>query len=172
MFQTRAHRVRARTFRRDERGAAAIEFALVAPLLFFTLLSLIELGVLGMISVGLDNAVIDAARRIRTGRADAATSASSFEDQICANVGGALVDCQARLVVSVEKYSAFANAGAAAAAAPAGQFNKGGPNDIILVKADYKWPLMSPFVATAFDRNGPTEVTISARSAFKNEPFE
>ena len=43
---------------------------------------------------------------------------------------------------------------------------------IILVKADYRWPLMSPFVATAFSRSGPLEVTISARTAFKNEPFE
>lgn len=172
MFKIKAHAARAKAFRQDESGASAIEFALVSPLLFFTLLSLVELGVLGMMTAGLDNAVIDASRRIRTGRADAATSAAGFENQICDRMGGVLVNCQDRLVVSVQKYSAFATAGAAASAAPAGEFNKGAASDIILVKADYRWPLMSPFVATAFNRNGPLEVTISSRAAFKNEPFQ
>ncbi|WP_068878353.1 MULTISPECIES: TadE/TadG family type IV pilus assembly protein [unclassified Phenylobacterium] len=172
MFKIKAHAAPRRVFRRDESGAAAIEFALVAPLLFFTLLSLVELGVLGMLTVGLDNSMVQAARLIRTGQPTAATSAASFEDQICANVASVMGSCQERLVVSVQSFSAFSNAGAAASAPPAGQFNKGGPNDIILVKADYRWPLMSPFVATAFNRSGPLEVTISARTAFKNEPFE
>lgn len=171
MFKIKAHAARRRVFRRDESGAAAMEFALVAPLLFFTLLSLVELGVLGMMTVGLDNSIIEASRLIRTGQPTAATSAATFEDQVCANVASVMGNCQERLVVSVEAFSAFSNAGAATAPL-AGQFNKGGPNSIILVKADYRWPLMSPFVATAFSRSGPLEVTISARTAFKNEPFE
>jgi len=172
MFKIEAHTARTRAFRRDESGAAAIEFAIIAPVLFFSLLSLVELGVLGMITSGLDNAVVEVSRRIRTGSDDAASSASSLEDQICERMGGAVSACRDRLTVSVQRYSAFSSAGAAAAAAPAGQFDKGGANDIIIVKADYKWPLMTPFVATAYNRDGPMEVTIASRAAFKNEPFQ
>ena len=75
---------------RDDDGATAIEFAFVAPLLFLTLFSLVEIGMLAMMSSGLDNAVYETARRIRTGRDDGATNASGFEDQICARLGGNL----------------------------------------------------------------------------------
>jgi Flp pilus assembly protein TadG len=172
MFTIEAHAGRAKAFRSNEDGAAAVEFALIAPILIFTLLSLIEIGVMGMITSGLDGAVIEAARRIRTGRDDAATSADSFEDQICANLGGVFSSCRERLVISVQRFSAFGNANLAATAQPDGQFDKGAASDIILVKANYTWPLISPFVATAYGRSGPMEVTITSRVAFKNEPFQ
>jgi Flp pilus assembly protein TadG len=172
MFKIKGHNARARAFRRDESGSAAIEFALISPVLFFALFSLLEIGVLGMMTSSLDNAVLESARRIRTGRDDAADSASSFEDQICGRLGGAAVSCRERLVVSVQKFSAFSSAAAANDAQPLGQFDKGGPSDIILVKVNYKWPLMTPFLATAYNRAGPLDVTIASRVAFKNEPFE
>lgn len=159
-------------FRRDERGATAVEFALVAPLLCFALLSVFEIGMLGMMSSGLDNAVGEVARKIRTGQVSAPTDAATFEDQICANLGGNIGACRTRLVVSVQKFSKFLDAGASAGTPPNGAFNKGGADDIIVVKADYNWPLMSPFVATAFHRSGPLTVTLASRLAFKNEPFK
>lgn len=161
-----------RGFRQDQGGATAIEFAIVAPILFFALLSLIEIGVLVMISSGLDNAVVEASRRIRTGRDDAAVSADTFEDQVCANFGAALGSCRERLLTSVQRFTSFSDASAVASAPPDGSFDKGGAGDIIIVKVNYTWPLMSPFVATAYGREGPMEVTLSSRSAFKNEPFE
>jgi Flp pilus assembly protein TadG len=172
MFGIKVHSARARAFRRDESGSAAIEFSLIAPVLFFALFSLLEIGVLGMMTTSLENAVLDASRRIRTGRDDAANSASAFEDQICDGMGSVAASCQERLVISVQKFSAFSNAGAAASSQPLGQFDKGGPSDIILVKANYKWPLITPFLATAYNRAGPLDVIITSRVAFKNEPFE
>ncbi|MBX3486211.1 TadE/TadG family type IV pilus assembly protein [Phenylobacterium sp.] len=159
-------------FSRDEGGATAIEFALVAPLLFFSLFSLIEIGMLGMMSSALDNAVVESARRIRTGRDDGPTSAASFKNQICDNMGGAVGSCLSRLTVSVQRFPKFYDANQVAAAQPAGEFNKGGPGDIVLVKANYRWPLMTPFLATAFNRDGPMQVTIASRTAFKNEPYQ
>jgi len=159
-------------FRRDERGATAVEFALVAPILFFALLSLVEIGMLGMISSGLDNAVVSTARRIRTGQAIAATSANDFKSQICARLGGNISSCMGRLTISVQKFPKFYDANQVANAPPANQFDPGGPGDIVLIKADYRWPLMTPFLATAFDRAGPFEVTVASRAAFKNEPYQ
>ena len=171
MDRIRLRRISA-AFRRDTRGATAVEFALVAPILFLALFSLVEVGMLGMMSSGLDNAVFEASRRIRTGREDAAISAGAFEDQICGRIGGSITECRSRLTVSVQKFDRFTDANAVVNAAPAGQFNKGGADDIVIVKADYEWPLMTPFVATAYHRNSPLSVTLGSRVAFKNEPFE
>jgi Flp pilus assembly protein TadG len=162
---------RARRFRHDERGATAIEFAFVAPVLFFALLSLVEIGMLGMMMMSVDAAVLEASRRIRTGRTDAAVSATTFEDQVCAHVGGGLQSCRDRLVISVKRFDKFSDANAVATAAPDGTFNKGGAGDIIIVKANYTWPLLTPFLAK-LEHDGPTHVIIPARAAFKNEPFE
>lgn len=171
MVRIRQKISRARLFRRDERGATAIEFAFVAPVLFFALLSLVEIGMLGMMMMSVDAAVLDASRRIRTGRDDAAATAQAFEDQICANVGGGLQSCRERLIISVKTFERFADANAVAAAAPDGTFDKGGAGDIIVVKANYTWPLLTPFLAQ-LEHDGPTSVIIPARAAFKNEPFE
>jgi Flp pilus assembly protein TadG len=171
MFRMRLKSARATGFRRDEHGATAVEFALVAPLLIFALLSLVEMGMLGMMMMGVDAAVFDASRRIRTGRDDAAASAQGFEDQVCGKLGGNLSTCRARMVVSVKKYTQFASANAAAAAAPDGTFDKGDAGDIIIVKVNYTWPLLTPFLAK-FEHDGPTSVVIPARAAFKNEPFQ
>ncbi len=159
-------------FRRDERGATAVEFALIAPLLFLSLFSLVEIGMLGMMASGLDNAVDNAARMIRTGRGDGPTSAPAFETVICDKLGGNATDCRSRLTVSVQKFTGFADANAVVSAAPNGSFNKGTAGDIVIVKADYKWPLMTPFIATAYNRSGPMEITLASRVAFKNEPFQ
>lgn len=160
-----------RSFLCDSRGATAVEFALVAPVLCFALLSTLELGVLGLVTSGLDNAVIGVARTIRTGQASGPTDAASFETQVCARMSGVMVDCRDRLQVSVQRFNRFADANAVANAAPDGSFNKGMAGDIIVVKANYHWPLMSPLVAQAYQQTGPMEIVIGARLAFKNEPF-
>ena len=171
MFRSPRRSWAARSFRRDEQGATAVEFAFVAPVLFFALLSLVEIGMLGMMMMSVDAAVLDAARRIRTGRDDAASSAQAFEDQICSHIGGGLTTCRNRLIISVKKYAKFSDANAVAAQAPDGTFNTGGAGDIIIVKANYTWPLLTPFLGN-LERTGPTNVVIPARAAFKNEPFD
>ncbi len=157
---------------RNTRGATAVEFAFVAPVLVFSLLSLVEIGMLGMMTSGVNNAVVETARRIRTGREDAAANATGFKDQICARLGSNITACRARLQVSVQKFTRFTDAATVAAAAPNGAFDPGEAGDIIVVKANYSWPLMTPFLATANGRDGPMSVVIASRVAFKNEPFE
>ena len=158
-------------FLRDARGATAVEFAFVAPVMIFALLSLVEIGVIAMMSSNLDNAVVDTSRRLRTGRDDAATSAESLETQICNQMGGVSTDCRNRLTVGVQKFPRFSNANAVAASAPNGEFARGVPGDIVVVKANYRWPLMTPLLAQAYERTGALEVTLGSRVTFKNEPY-
>ncbi|MBW8814549.1 MAG: hypothetical protein JF588_14080 [Caulobacterales bacterium] len=144
----------------------------MAPLLFFGLLSLLEISMLAMMTSGLDNAVLEASRRIRTNRDDVATSAAAFKDQICDQLGGDLVSCRSRVAIGVQRFSKFIDAGSVATSPPDGSFNAGHAGDIIIVKVDYQWPLMTPFLATAFGRSGPMSVTLGSRLAFKNEPYQ
>lgn len=162
----------ARRFARDRRGATALEFALVAPFLFFGMLSLIEIAMLAMMTSGLDNAVLEGARRIRTNRDDVATSAGEFRDQICTQLGGDLNACRSRLTIGVQRFSKFYDASTAAASPPDGTFDKGSAGDIIIVKVNYIWPLMTPFLASAFGQSSPTSITLGSRLAFKNEPYQ
>jgi Flp pilus assembly protein TadG len=160
-----------RSLLRDPSGTAVVEFALVAPVMLFALFATLELGVLGLVNSGFDNAVIGVARTIRTGQAGAPTSAYTFEDQVCARMVGAMTDCRDRLVVSVERFTRFADANAVAASPPNGSFNKGAAGDIIVVKANYHWPLITPLVGQAYRPSGPMEIVIASRLVFKNEPF-
>src|SRR5689334_11894402 len=119
----------------DERGATAVEFAFIAPVLVGIIFATLEMGVLGLISNSFDNAVVAAARSIRTGQSDGPTSASAFEDRVCGRMPGDLSECRSRLTVSVRKFATFSALAAGAGSAPDGTFDKGLASDIILVKA-------------------------------------
>jgi Flp pilus assembly pilin Flp len=51
-----------RRLRKDKRGISAVEFALVAPVLFGFLIALFQVGMLFFANAGLNNAVADGAR--------------------------------------------------------------------------------------------------------------
>jgi Flp pilus assembly protein TadG len=160
-----------RNLLRDRSGASAVEFAMIAPLLIFILVSIFELGGLALISGGLDTAVNDISRLIRTGQTPGPVSAASFENMVCARMGGNVTDCMTRMTVSVSKFGGFGNANAFATAPPDSSFDKGGAGDIIVVKVDYNWSVISPMLAPAYPSPAPFTLTISSRAAFKNEPF-
>ncbi len=161
----------ARRFRKDERGGTAIEFALVAPVLVFLLCATLEVAVIGMVSAGLDNAVARAGRMIRTGQSDGPGDAAAFKTLLCQGLGENDARCRERLRVSVQRYASFAQASASAESLPDGAFNKGEAGDIIMVRASYRYPLMTPQLGFFGTPAGPGEVLLDARTAFKNEPY-
>ena len=160
-----------RTFRRSEEGATALEFALVAPMVITLLVATIQIGVLGLMSANLDAAVMSTARKIRTGQSDRPSGAAEFKDAICADMVDGLDTCRGRLAISVQKVADFSSAEAVANVAPTGQYDMGGPGEIVLVRATYRWPLLLPMYAGGFKLSGPTEAVIDARAAFRNEPY-
>jgi len=165
--------VRVRRFGQDERGGTAIEYALIAPILIFLLFATIEVGLVGMMSAGLDNGVTQAARMIRTGQDDGPVDTAGFEGLVCTSLGGDTADCRNRLQVSVRRYATFSQALAAAQSPPDGAFDKGDAGDIIMVRAAYRWPMITPTLGVLGEpRPGPFEVTLDARAAFKNEPYK
>lgn len=59
--------MRVRQFWRDQRGASAVEFALIAPLLFGLLLGIIQYGSLFLIQSRMTDTARDTARRLAVG---------------------------------------------------------------------------------------------------------
>lgn len=157
-------------FLRDERGGSAIEFALLLPILAFAILATLQLGVMGITMAALNNAVLDASRQIRTGRADGPTSAGEFKTLVCGEFRmGA--DCSQRLSVNVLQVVRFSDLPDRLDDQMIEAFDKGEPGDIILVRVNYRMPLIVPVIALRPAGSTAMEITLDSRTTFKNEPY-
>ena len=160
----------------SERGATAVEFALIAMPLFMLLFALTEFGLLFLLSATLDDAAQTSARKIRTGNF-VGGSASGFKTDLCNNMVWLNTDCLSALSVDVRSYSSFS-----AVNPPSpfqnGQFNAGNmtfvpgnPKDIILVCVYYRWKMFTPFLQPAFSPTGDGNIYVSSTVVFRNEPW-
>ena len=96
---------RVRGFRRNDSGATAIEFAILALPFCVLLFSILELAIIFFISAALDHGTAQAARQIRTGELQAAESSEAaqlavFRARICEQMAN-LSGCDERLRVDL-----------------------------------------------------------------------
>ncbi len=95
------------SFGKNDSGATAVEFALIALPFFTVVFGIIEVGLSHFVNRMVDNAVINASREIRTGQAhDGGYDAATFETRICGNLPDFLCSLD-RLVVDVDKVDAL-----------------------------------------------------------------
>jgi Flp pilus assembly protein TadG len=176
---------RAKGFWRADKGAAAVEFALVATPFFVLLFGVIELGLILMAQVDLENAMGAATREIRTGitqsataTADQKTQNSNFGIEVCKRMLWMVGDCISNITVDVRTYSTFgavslnsptANVAAILAGKP--QFQTGGPGSIVVVSAYYPWPLFIPGMDTLALKGTTNKTLLTSVTSFENEPF-
>ncbi len=158
-------------FARAQDGATAVEFALLlAPflLLFF---GLIELALVFFVSMVLENAVVDAGREIRTGQVQTSSdnSAAAFRTKVCARMSWLQGGCTERLRVDVRTVSTFTStSNLTTPNTPC--WDPGGPSSLVLVRAYYDWPLITPLLASVMQTaNG--KKTLGFTTAFANEPY-
>src|ERR1700757_628082 len=78
----------ARRFLRAERGATAVEFALVSLPMLVMVFGLLELALVFLVGLTLDNATQIASRQIRTGefQTSGGTSKANFKTLVCSNM--------------------------------------------------------------------------------------
>jgi Flp pilus assembly protein TadG len=169
-------------FRRARRGSAAVEMALVLPMFFLLTFGLAEVAMIGFAQTSLDNAVSQTARQIRTGQAQmGGLTAGAIEDQLCANfnrfLGG---PCEANLFIDVNTYPSYL-AAAEQTTSPIQnnefqddgfRYRPGGASDIVVVRAYFRWKIMTPMFESVFHNvNGGERIMISTMM-FRNEPFQ
>ena len=166
-------------FRSGERGAVAVEFAIVALPFIFIVFSVLELALVMLLYSTLENGMADAARTIRTGSLQSAggATATSFRNAICANLGWLQADCLVNLQVDVRTMSQFTNPSepdpftTGTFDSTKVQFTPGAQGSIVLVRAFYQWPLILPTMNQALSRNKNGTAIVTAVTTFRNEPY-
>jgi Flp pilus assembly protein TadG len=182
-----AVRPKASRFLRNDKGAAAIEFAIVAMPFLALLFAIIETALVFFAGQVLETAVADKGRQILTGQAQTGlvnlASIDDFKNAVCDEVktlfGGG---CASQIIVDVRTYPTFAAAGqdlgkplikdgdVDPSFTP--QYVIGGPGDIVVARVIFKWPLVVPnLLQNLGNVTSGTERLLGATAAFKNEPF-
>jgi Flp pilus assembly protein TadG len=171
---------RARMRAQSRKGSAAIEFAMVAPVLFLMIFGIIECGVIYFGSSALQNATDDAGRLVRTGQAVGWT-ASQFKAQICGEMSGLLTTatCTANLQVDIRQYSSFSGASYPSVTNPDGTINTSSLSfpspltacQVVLIRAFYPWTIMTPLMQPLLENIPNGQYLMAAATAFRSEPY-
>jgi Flp pilus assembly protein TadG len=168
----------ARRFARHQKGAAAVEFALVAVPFLALLFAIIETALVFFAGQTLESAASDAGRLVMTGQAQSGGfSKDDFKKAVCNYLAGGLFDCSGGVYVNVTTYNSFGSVNTAAPVTN-GQLNTanmnytpGGPHCIVAVQLYYQWPVYVTLLGNNLaNLNGGYRLLV-ATSVFRNEPY-
>lgn len=161
-------------FRRNERGATAVEFAFIALPFFGLLFAIMQTSLILFANQALQTMVSNASRKIMTGQLTENSTMQQFKNAICDADESVMFDCT-KLLIQVQSFDNFASANPstfvnndcfdAAKAGSTACFKPGGPEDVVIVRAAYEWP----FGVNLEKLN--TKQLLIAVSAFRNEPY-
>lgn len=169
-----------RNFRRNQRGATAVEFALVAPMLLALIFGTMEVGWTMVQTIMLDRALDTTVRSLRIGSLANPTQ-QSVRAAICAEAM-VLADCNNTLtleLVPIELMSAASypsdNARCvdrSGAINPVLRFNAGARTQTVFVRACFVVEPLTPGLgfALALPKDETGAYRIIAKTGFVNEP--
>ncbi len=166
----------ARRFARHQKGAAAVEFALVAVPFLALLFAIIETALVFFAGQTLESAASDAGRLVMTGQAQS-FSKDDFKTAVCNYLAGGLFNCSSDVYVNVTTFASFGSVNTAAPVTN-GQldtanmnYTPGGPNCIVAVQLYYQWPIYVSLLGESLaNLNGGYRLLV-ATSVFRNEPY-
>ena len=182
MFARTRLRMRAfRRFARARRGSAAVEFALVLMPFFLLTFGLAEVAMIGFAQTSLDFGVSEVSRQIRTGQAQMGNvSEAQIRNELCDEINNFIVmGCDGNLFLDVRRFTSFVDASNnAQSPIQNNQFNGGGmgyqpgqPSDIVVVRAYYRWRVMTPLFEPVFQNVSGGERILVSTMMFRNEPY-
>lgn len=164
-----------RRFRRDHKGAVAVEFSLIAIPFLMMIFGIIELALSFLAGQELETATQDAARQIMTGQVQIAKKdAGEFKKILCASL--VLFKCD-DVDVDVRSYTGFGGADVKPPIDEDGNYEKknnwdpGTAGKIVVVRTAYRWPLFVSNLGLNFGNvDGNSKQLLVATAAFRNEP--
>jgi Flp pilus assembly protein TadG len=188
-FSARHARARAAlsSFAKANRGAVAVEFAIISVPLIALLLATFETAVVLFAAQALESATETAARQIMTGQAQSSNlNVAQFRNLICPTSSGGtqpgkalpmVIDCS-KLVIDVRVASSFSSADTSKnvfTTPSQAQFSPGGPNTINVVRVMYQLPAYLSIAGGGSNifgvTGGPTANVILATAVFQTEPY-
>ena len=147
------------------RGASAVEFALVAPLFFLLLFSIVDFGAMMWANLTMQHAVREGARYAVTGQTslDPNTSAPQRYRAVLEKIHDSslgVYDMTNAQVTTWVNGSSQPNG--------AGMFGNAG--DIVVIQVTCNWPLLTPVVAAFYKATGG-KYRFSVAATMRNEAF-
>jgi Flp pilus assembly protein TadG len=163
-----------RTLGRDRKGAAALEFAIIAVPCLGLLLGLFGVAYDFYLQEALDYSLQTAARQIQIGNVPSTYGAGDFTSKIFCPVFATFADCSAVLITVqpvVDFQSASATGQPAAAIAQSAPFCIGAPGQLMFARAVYLAPVLAQFwpYGTVVTLGGSTGNALVSNAAFANE---
>jgi Flp pilus assembly protein TadG len=168
-----------RGFRRDRRGATAIEFAMLA--LPFALLSfaILETTVSFTAQQVIGNATDKIARQIRTGQLTVAnTTESQFRAKICDEISLIVGAGCPQLLFDLQNYSKFQDVPRDIPIGPDGdidpsgfKYDPGGEETINSLRIFYRWPVMTDVMKPSMANLPNGNRLLFSTATWQNEPF-
>jgi len=172
-------RRRWRAFFADQKGATAVEFALIGAPFLALLVALIQTFLVFFAQQLLETAVTQSSRTILTGQAQGQNmNQTQFAALVCSNLP-ILFNC-ANLMIDVEVAGSWSSASTGAPTlnfdsngnvTNKWQYNPGNQGDIIVVRVMYQWPVFMGPLGFNLANLGNGNRLIMASTAFMNEAF-
>jgi Flp pilus assembly protein TadG len=170
-----------RRWRADgEKGSAAIEFAMVAPVFFLFLFGIIETGVIFFGTAMLQNATDDVARQIRTGTLTGKLTQTELVQNICQEINGLIssADCTKNLQVDLRSYASFGSSAYPSVADSNGmidpaklEVDPAADCSVVLLRSFYPWKILTPMMSVLLQNTTTGFRMLSSSSAFRTEPY-
>lgn len=166
-----------RRFRRNRNGAAALEFALVAPVFLVLLFAILETALMFFANQVLETMTQNSARMILTGQAqDAGYKSADFHAYVCSQIP-ALFTC-ANISIDVQSYTSFSSITFSNQIDSTGNFISsnlnyipGSPGNIVVVRVFYPWQLFVTGLGYNIANMANSQRLLVATAAFVNEPY-
>ena len=174
-----------RRFRRNRRGSAIVEFALIAPVFIALLFAIIETSLMFFASEVLETLNENAARLIRTGQAQSAyPNVGAYLSQVICNPVPVLFTCNPTtngtsnaISVDIKSYSSFQTVSIGSQIVN-GNFDTstlgyslGGSCDVVVARLFYKWPLFVTGLGYNISNLTGNQRLLVATAVFRNEPY-
>jgi Flp pilus assembly protein TadG len=165
-----------RSFVKNRKGSAAIEFAILALPFIVLIFAIVEIAIMFFVDSGLDAALHTTVRQVRVGTAKSgAWDLAKFKDKLCAELTYSFscsTNLKVRAVVissmaSVSKVNPIVNGTLNVTE----DFNIGGSGDYVLVQAFMTWDPVLKLYTFAGGRLTDGRYVLGASELFKNEPF-
>lgn len=179
---------------RDTRGATALEYAIVLPVLFFLMMGLVEYDIVMGGSAVLDGAVVYAARLGKTGYTNATSTGtcpspvvngvvtpqtqSDFINCVVADRVRGFLD-PSKLQIFAKDYGNFSSGDVPVSCTNTvstpqtvplcSTSDLGKSGEVVVYTVTYPWDIVTPFLQAFLGTGGV--VTLSSSTVVKNEPY-
>jgi Flp pilus assembly protein TadG len=169
-------------FSRTERGATAVEFALIAPAFIATLVALLQVCLFVFAQMAIQNAAVQAGRYFMTGQAQSGNwTASQIIANVCTNTNLSLIFTCSNMFVVAQDAASFAAANTSAPALYTGNTlnnqadytfsTTANPGGIMVVQLIYPWPVLSGPLGFNISNLPNNQAELMGISAFRVEPY-